>query len=184
MVAPTPASQPASSAPRHGSRSRLANGAAFQLSSLLLLVFLIAVCRSIGRLSPRLGILASVVAVLALLRTAVAAARWSALGQPTTALLKTAFFLQSVTIVVWSGILVASACLFAGMVVMLLGVAAERVLPLDGLGYVIGIISSGIIGTGAAAFAAALVAKALWPIPETFHPFRNWHPAVVKVDSP
>ena len=182
MVDPAPSPQPAVPRPRSSASRRPPGGAAYQLSSLLLVMSLVAMCLSICRLAPHLGILASVIAVLAWLRTAVAATRWSSHGQHLQVLTKIAFFLQSVTVVVCSGILIAATFLLSGSVVMLLGIASERILPLGGVGYAIGIISSGIVGTGTAALVAALVAKSLWPIPTTIKPLSGWYSSAVDVD--
>ena len=128
----------------------------FTISSLMLIIALIAVCLGVTREAPGLGIALGVVSTPALVRTVFAARRREITGRPMSTGEKVVAFLGSIGVVVT--VCAASGAAFAA-ICFPVGLASFNISRSDGGGIVLAFT----LGILAAIVVAALLFRRLWP---------------------
>ena len=141
--------------PRPVARDK-ASVSSFSLTSLMLVMTLVAVCLGLFVVAPGLGVLLSIAAVPALARTAVLIKRGARSGQATTASDKMWLFAASMGGVIVAGV-AASVAFFGACVAACFGVVAVVDRPPDWT-----IVVLLVVGGGAGAVAAWWVLRRLW----------------------
>lgn len=138
----------------------------FQLSTLLLVITLIAACLGLARLAPGLGIAAAALATPALVRVIMAGRKLRSQGKPLTLEEKVFYFFTSLAVIV-SVATASGIAFYATCWIGFLGVAYATELGRPGKGYdalAYGLLAGGIAGILAALPVLIFMLRYLWPL--------------------